>query len=112
MTPIALPSSPRRILIIKPSAIGDVVHALPVLNLLHRRWPEARLSWLVTPACAGILERHPMLHEVIHFDRQAYARAWRSWKTTSWARCPSWWIWMASAAAARLRRVSNACSKQ
>jgi ADP-heptose:LPS heptosyltransferase len=30
MTPIALPSAPRRILIIKPSAIGDVVHALPV----------------------------------------------------------------------------------
>jgi lipopolysaccharide heptosyltransferase I len=72
---------PRNILIIKPSAIGDVVHGLPVLSLLRRKWPDARISWLVTPLCAGILEGHPMLHEVIHFDRKAYAKAWRSWRT-------------------------------
>lgn len=78
MTPIAFPSPPRRILIIKPSAIGDVVHALPVLNLLRRRWPEAHLSWLVTPACAGLLERHPQLDEVIRFERREFGRGWRS----------------------------------
>jgi heptosyltransferase-1 len=81
MQAIPLSPPPGNVLIIKPSAIGDVVHGLPVLNLLRRRWPEARLSWLVTPACAGILDGHPMLHEVIHFDRRAYAKAWRSWKT-------------------------------
>jgi lipopolysaccharide heptosyltransferase I len=78
MTPSAFPSPPRRILIIKPSAIGDVVHALPVLNLLRRRWPEARVSWLVTPACAGLLEGHPQLDEVIHFERREFGRGWRS----------------------------------
>ena len=81
MQPITLPAAPRNVLIIKPSAIGDVVHGLPVLNLLRRKWPDARISWLVTPACAGILDGHPMLHEVIHFDRKAYAKAWRSWRT-------------------------------
>src|SRR5687768_4987338 len=81
MQPIHLPAPPRNVLIIKPSAIGDVVHGLPVLNLLRRRWPEAKVSWLVTPACAGILDGHPMLHEVIHFDRKAYAKVWRSWRT-------------------------------
>ena len=55
---IDLPTPPRRVLIIKPSAIGDVVHALPVLALLRRRWPVARVDWLVTPACAGLLDGH------------------------------------------------------
>src|SRR5439155_19985430 len=78
MTPIPFPSPPRRVLIIKPSAIGDVVHALPVLNLLRRRWSAAQVSWLVTPACAGLLERHPQLDEVIRFDRNQFGRGWRS----------------------------------
>src|SRR5437763_13707014 len=68
---------PRRVLIIKPSAIGDVVHALPVLNLLRRRWPDAHISWLVTPACAGLLEGHPQLDEVILFERRRLASSWR-----------------------------------
>jgi lipopolysaccharide heptosyltransferase I len=69
---------PQRILIIKPSAIGDIVHALPVLNLVRRRWPAARISWLVTPVCAGLLEGHPLLDEVILFDRKRWGGMWRS----------------------------------
>ena len=75
---VSFPTPPRRILIIKPSAIGDIVHALPVLSLLHRRWPEAKVSWVVTPACAGLLERHPLLDEVIVFNRHRFGHAWRS----------------------------------
>jgi heptosyltransferase I len=78
MTPIDFPSPPRRILVIKPSAIGDVVHALPVLNLLRKRWPTAQISWLVTPACAGLLEGHPQLDEVVLFERRRLGHAWRS----------------------------------
>jgi len=78
VTPIPLPSPPRKILIIKPSAIGDVVHALPVLNLLRRKWPAAHVSWLVTPACAGLLERHPQLDEAIRFERREFGRGWKS----------------------------------
>ncbi len=69
---------PRRVLIVKPSAIGDVVHALPVLNLIRRRWPAAHVSWLVTPACAGLLDGHPQLDEVVRFDRRRFGHAWRS----------------------------------
>lgn len=75
---IEFPSPPRRILIVKPSAIGDVVHTLPILNLLRGRWPDAHISWLVTPACAGLLEGHPQLDEVIRFDRRRFGRGWRS----------------------------------
>ena len=73
---IDLPVPPQRILLIKPSALGDIVHALPVLNLLKRRWPEAQISWLVGSAFAGLLEGHPQLHEVIRFDRKRFAAAW------------------------------------
>ena len=76
MTPLTFPTPPTRILIIKPSAIGDVVHALPVLNLLRLHWPEAKISWLVTPLCAGLLEGHPQLDEVILFERKRFGRGW------------------------------------
>jgi heptosyltransferase-1 len=76
MPSILLPAPPRRILLIKPSALGDIVHALPVLNLLKRRWPEAHISWLVGSAFAGLLEGHPQLDEVIRFDRHRFASAW------------------------------------
>jgi heptosyltransferase-1 len=76
--PITFPSPPARILILKPSAIGDVVHTLPVLNLLRRTYPQSHIAWLVTPACAGLLERHPQLDEVIRFDRKGYGQGYKS----------------------------------
>src|SRR3982751_1812536 len=78
MNPIALQSPPARILILKPSAIGDVVHTLPVLNLLRNTYPQAHIAWLVTPACAGLLDGHPQLDEVIRFERREYGKGWRS----------------------------------
>ena len=75
--PIEFTTPPQRILIIKPSAIGDVVHALPVLNLLRKRWPSAHISWLVSSGCAGLLDGHPQLNEVIRFDRKRFGKGWR-----------------------------------
>jgi heptosyltransferase-1 len=69
--------TPQNVLIIKPSAIGDVVHALPILGLMRRKWPRAKISWLVTPACAGLLEDHPLLNQVIRFERRRFGRGWR-----------------------------------
>src|SRR5580698_7368030 len=68
--------SPNRILIIKPSSIGDIVHALPVLPRLRRRWPQAKISWLVTPWYADLLRDHPLLDEVILFERKRLGRMW------------------------------------
>jgi heptosyltransferase-1 len=42
-----------RILIVKLSSLGDVVHSLPVAGALRRRFPRAEISWLVGPASAG-----------------------------------------------------------
>ena len=71
------PGEPSRILIIKPSALGDVVHTLPVLSLLRRRWPVAHVAWVVGGAFASLLEGHPQLNEVIRFERRRFARGWR-----------------------------------
>jgi len=71
-----------RILIIKPSSFGDVIHALPVLNGLRRRFPYARISWLVSTSCIGLLQGHPALDEAIPFDRKRYGQIGRSLRIT------------------------------
>jgi heptosyltransferase-1 len=44
-----------RILIVRMSALGDIVHALPVLAALRRAWPDAKVDWIVDEAYASIL---------------------------------------------------------
>ncbi len=62
---------PRRVCLIKPSSLGDVVHALPVLASLRALWPDAHLAWVVNRGLRGLLDGHPDLDEVIPFDRSA-----------------------------------------
>ncbi|MHB1461788.1 MAG: glycosyltransferase family 9 protein [Armatimonadota bacterium] len=54
-----------RLVIVKLSAIGDMVHALPVLAALKRAKPQMQISWIVDARYAGLLTDHPLLHEVI-----------------------------------------------
>ncbi|MBN2375324.1 MAG: glycosyltransferase family 9 protein [Sedimentisphaerales bacterium] len=65
------------ILIIKPSSLGDVVRCLPVLAGLRQRYRTARISWLIRPDCAAVLENSPNLDELIEFDRRHYGRIGR-----------------------------------
>jgi lipopolysaccharide heptosyltransferase I len=67
-----------RILLIKPSAVGDVIHTVPVLVKLRARYPEARIDWLLTPAIAELIGRHPALSNVLLFPRQEWARPWHA----------------------------------
>src|SRR5262245_42845734 len=60
-----------RVLIIKPSALGDVINALPVLSALRRRFPRARIAWLINRPYEPLLAGHPDLDETIPFDRGA-----------------------------------------
>lgn len=52
------------VLIVKPSSLGDVVHALPVLEPLREALPTARLTWLVFAEHATVVRRHPALDRV------------------------------------------------
>ena len=66
----------KNILIIKPSSLGDIVLSLPALSALRRNFPDARISWFVRPEFAPILQNHPHITEIIHFDRKFLAQAW------------------------------------
>ncbi len=60
---------PQRVCIIKPSSMGDVVHAMPILSALRGRWPSAHLSWVVNRPFCELLEGHRDLDELIVYDR-------------------------------------------
>lgn len=54
----------RRLLIVKLSALGDVVHAMPVADALHERFPHLEIDWVVEPLAAPLLKRSPVLSQV------------------------------------------------
>lgn len=70
------PRAPR-ILIIRLSAIGDVVMASPLAAALRRRYPQAHIAWLVQPEAAGLLTANPAVDEVIPWPRGVWAGLWR-----------------------------------
>jgi len=70
------------ILIVKLSAIGDVIHTLPSLAALRRLWPDADITWVVEEAAADILHDHPDLNRVIVSGRKRWLRELRQGKVT------------------------------
>ena len=62
-----------RVLIVKVSALGDVVHTLPVLDYLHKVSPGVEIDWVVEEANREILEGNPLIR-CVHLVR---TRAWR-----------------------------------
>lgn len=64
-----------RILIVKLSALGDVVQALAVLPVFKTRWPEAQIYWLVEEAAADLVKGHPLLHGVFVVRRKTWFKA-------------------------------------
>lgn len=66
----------RRILIVKLSALGDVAHALPVIDYLGHVAPGARVDWAVDRRFAGLLEGNPGLRRVVSLDLKRWKREW------------------------------------
>ncbi|MGH7972347.1 MAG: lipopolysaccharide heptosyltransferase II [Limisphaerales bacterium] len=62
-----------KILILKPSSLGDVVQALPVLRLLKRHLPESEIYWWIESKLASLLEGDPDLSGIIRFERNRWA---------------------------------------
>ena len=62
-----------RILIVKTSSMGDVVHALPVVHDLRRAFPNIEIEWLVESSFAGIVRMHPGVNRVLPLN-------WRRWR--------------------------------
>jgi heptosyltransferase I len=76
---------PRRICILKPSALGDVVQSLPVLPALRARWPQADVTWVIRDDLSELVEGHPSIDEWLPFARRggvlAFARLLRRLKS-------------------------------
>src|SRR6476660_1128306 len=70
-----------RILIVKLSSIGDIVHTLPSLAAIRRAMPQANISWVVERRAAEILRDNPFLDRLIVVDTKALRRGLVSGET-------------------------------
>ena len=70
---LAKKTPPLNILIVRLSAIGDIVMASPLLAALRKRYPEARIAWLVQPESKDLLVCHPAVDELIVWPRKAWS---------------------------------------
>jgi heptosyltransferase-1 len=66
----------RRLLVVKLSALGDVAHALPVIDYLGKAAPGARIDWVVDRRFAPLLEGNPGLRRVVSLDLKRWKREW------------------------------------
>lgn len=73
---MVISTDPRGILIVRPSALGDVCRTVPVLASLRRAFPDARIDWVVRDAFVEAIAAHPDLTEPIAFPRRRLARWW------------------------------------
>ena len=64
----------KKILIIKPSALGDIVHTLPFLAVIHDRYPQAEIHWVVARGLHHFLEDHPMINRLWIMDKERWKR--------------------------------------
>ncbi len=80
----------KRILIVRTSSLGDLVHMLPAISDIARHVPDACIDWIVEESFAEVPSWHPAVHEVIPIAH----RRWRK----------SWWAPQTRAERAELRR--------
>ena len=79
-TPVAAPDAPLpaadwipangHVCIVLLTGLGDVVHGLPVVNALRRARPDVRVTWVVEPMPAAILEGHPAIDRIVVFHKK------------------------------------------
>ncbi len=78
-----------KILILKPSSLGDVVLSLPVLRAIRRHWPGSEVYWWIARDLAPLLTEDPDLTGIIPFERRRWASPanWIAlWRDVKWVR--------------------------
>lgn len=71
-----------RILFVKTSSLGDVVHNCPAVTDVARCLPQTEIDWLVEESFADVVALHPAVRRVIPVALRRWRRAW--WKPTAW----------------------------
>lgn len=72
--------------VVMMSAVGDAVHVLPVLHALRRAAPQMRVTWVLQAGPATLVRGHPLVDEIVEFDRRAGLRGFLDIRTTLAAR--------------------------
>jgi lipopolysaccharide heptosyltransferase II len=67
-----------RIALIKPSALGDIVHSLPILEALRIRFPQSHITWVVNRSYEPLVQDHPALDATLSFDRHTLKHGLRA----------------------------------
>jgi 3-deoxy-D-manno-octulosonic-acid transferase/heptosyltransferase-1 len=75
-----------KILIVKLSAIGDVIHTLPALTSLRRQYPDAQIDWLVEDAAADLVQGHAALSRALVWRRREFVKLLKAGRLSSAAR--------------------------
>lgn len=73
--PSSLIQNPKRILIVRLSAIGDIIHGIPLLVALRTRFPNAEIAWLAEEQPAALLHGHPALSRLI-LVQKSWMKSW------------------------------------
>jgi heptosyltransferase I len=60
-----------RVCIVMMSAVGDAVHTLPVISAIKRKSPKTQVTWVLQPGPATLVRGHPLVDEIVLFDRTA-----------------------------------------
>lgn len=76
-----------RILMVRLSAIGDIVFASPLIGALRRACPESHIAWLAQPECIDLLDHHPDLNEAIACPLGHWRQLWRERRLAELGRC-------------------------
>lgn len=64
----------KKILIIKPSSLGDVVHSLAFLNTIHECFKNASIHWVIARGLDDLLDGHPMIERLWIIDKDAWKK--------------------------------------
>lgn len=76
-----------KILVVKLSAIGDVIHSLPVVDYLKDRFPDAQIDWVVEKSCHDFLSSHTQLNRVFLADIKKWRKELFKFKTWYSIKC-------------------------
>jgi heptosyltransferase I len=71
---VKLPASAQKILIVKPSSLGDIVHSLPFLYAIKTRFPSALIHWVVAKGFEGLLDGHPMIDRLWVINKDTWKK--------------------------------------
>ena len=72
-----------KILIVKTSSLGDILHAFPVVERLHQKYPEAEIDWVVEQTMAELVKAHPYVHEILIIQTKMWKK--NLWKKEGWS---------------------------